>query len=494
MKKTIKIFGFVLACVALVACTNNFCSNQDRANIMEAYVTSSVNYEEQEMSQHERIIKELKNNGSVIPSEQYWEYMEDRIYDYAIKDGSVNSNYFGDQMLSSYTVETLKTAKGKNFANEEVNFVGSTYYAGIKYMGHSSAESTDLWETSWFNFDSWNSELKNSIFQGQTEFTIGETKYELTVDDLPSQGFLNSYKSQIDAALAQTTACITPTTGIYAGIQLQGKSWGDAFNYGIIEGLIVYPIAWLLHSFYSMFQMGAWGAILSILIVTIIVRLFLLLVTFRSTMSQTRMQEMQPELQKIQAKYPNANTNDYQKNQMAQEQMALYKKYKVNPFSLIFVMIIQFPIFIAVWGAMSNSAILKVDSLFEGADHFALSLNSLMNNEIFSGNVTAIILFILMSIMQVLSVKLPTMLNRRDAKKGPNLGKNPAQDQSQKQMNMVSNIMMIMIIVMGFTLPVGMAIYWFIAAIISLVQSLVIRAISKKKLESKGYAKYKAKK
>ena len=59
---------------------------------------------------------------------------------------------------------------------------------------------------------------------------------------------------------------------------------------------------------------------------------------------------------------------------------------------------------------------------------------------------------------------------------------------------MVSNVMMIMIIFMGFTLPVGMAIYWFISAIISLAQSLIVRAIGKAKKPKSQYAKYKTKK
>lgn len=492
MKKTIKIFGFVFALFALASCTQSFCSNKDRANIIANYEVVKTTYNEKEMTQVERISQQLSSEGYVLPTENYMNYIEENVYYYAIHDGVVNTELFGGKMLKQYSVEELKTAEGTNVKNESIPFSKSTYYACIKYAGHDE-NSDDIAQTLWYNFDSWTKAAKQKVY-AKEDIIVGEKTILLSVDDLPSDGFLNAYKLRMEESLAETTACITPTDGIYSGVQLEGKSWGDAFGIGLIEGLIEYPIAWLIHSFYTMFGLGAWGAILSIFIVTIIVRGFLLLITFRSTMSQTRMQEMQPELMAIQAKYPNANTNDYQKNQMAQEQMALYKKYKVNPFSMLFVLIVQFPIFIAVWGAMSGSAVLKVDTLFATQEHFALSLGSLMNNEILSGNVTAILLFVIMSVMQVLSVKLPTMLNKKDAKKAPNLGKNPAQEQSQKQMNMVSNIMMVMIIVMGFTLPVGMAIYWFIAAIISLVQSLVIRQITKRKREKKtSYAKYKTK-
>ena len=491
MKKRYKIFGFILLGIALVGCTQSFCTNKDRANILASYADTEVTYEDQQMKREDKIVAELEKSGLVVPSETYWDYMDERIYYYAINDGSINSETFGDKLLKEYTIDELRTAKGKNYINEEIGFEKSSYYACIKFAGHDD-NSDDYAQTIWYNFDAWVKEAKLKIFSNE-EIKVGDKTFELTIDDLPSDGFINSYKNQLQVGLSETTACITPTTGIYAGVQLEGKSWGDAWGRGLIEGLIEYPIAWMINGFYNLFNLGVWGAILSILFVTIIVRLFLMLITFKSTISQMRMQKMQPELQAIQAKYPNANTNDYQKSQMAQEQMALYKKYKVNPLSMLLVMIVQFPIFIAVWGALSGSAILKVDTLFEGNSLFALSLNSVTSNAIFSGNITAIIIFILMAVTQVLSIKLPSILNKRDAKKAPKLGKNPAQDQNQRQMNMVSNIMMVMIIIMGFSLPVGMAIYWIIAALISLTQSLVIRSISKKKQSPKGYAKYKSK-
>ena len=42
------------------------------------------------------------------------------------------------------------------------------------------------------------------------------------------------------------------------------------------------------------------------------------------------MQKLQPQIAKLQEKYPNSNTNQYEKQRLAQEQMALYKKNKEN--------------------------------------------------------------------------------------------------------------------------------------------------------------------
>jgi membrane protein insertase Oxa1/YidC/SpoIIIJ len=55
--------------------------------------------------------------------------------------------------------------------------------------------------------------------------------------------------------------------------------------------------------------------------------------------------------------------------------------------------------------------------------------------------------------------------------------KSNAAQSSQSQANMVSNVMFIMIIVMGFSLPSAMGIYWFIGALISLAQTLLTRRL-----------------
>ena len=69
----------------------------------------------------------------------------------------------------------------------------------------------------------------------------------------------------------------------------------------------------------------------------------MILVTLKSTISQQKMQALQPELSKIQQKFPNSNTNQYEKQALANAQMALYKKNGVNPLSSILVMFVQFP-------------------------------------------------------------------------------------------------------------------------------------------------------
>ena len=199
-------------------------------------------------------------------------------------------------------------------------------------------------------------------------------------------------------------------------------------------------------------------------------------------MAQQKMSQLQPELQKIQAKYPNSNTNPAQKQRVAQEQMALYKKHKVNPLSSLIVLIVQFPIFIGVWGAMTGNAILSTGS-FLGLNLSTSVWDALTNaNPVWSGGWwCALVLFILMAVAQFLAMKVPQWIQKRKAKKIARLGKNPAQTQQNRTMNIVSWVMLIMIIFMGFTLPAAMGFYWFVGALVSLAQSLITNAIFSRK-------------
>lgn len=238
--------------------------------------------------------------------------------------------------------------------------------------------------------------------------------------------------------------------------------------------------------------MGWFGTLLAIFLVTLIVRGVLTACTFKQTLSQQRMTDMGPELEALQQKYPNANTNEYEKQMMAQEQMAIYKKNGVNPFGMFIIMIFQFPIFIAVWGAMSGSAILREGQIFG----LHLSDNSWNAVTHWQGipSVVAIIIFVLMSVMQAVSMLLPQYLQKkRNEKNVTKLNKSASKNSTNTQMKIMNYVMLAMIIFMGATLPIAMAIYWFVSALISLTQSLIMSSISQKRSKNSGYVKYKNK-
>lgn len=317
-----------------------------------------------------------------------------------------------------------------------------------------------------------------------------------------SEEYLSFYVSALNTQITNTRSCITTIDrgsdyrygnyGTYGtSISFSTKDWGYAWSKGFLEGLLIYPVAWMIDSFTNAFggpTSNALPQLLALVLVTIIVRLVIFAVSFKSTMQQQKMQALQPELAKIQAKYPNSNTNQAEKQRLAQEQSQLYKKNKINPFSQLLVLIVQFPVFICVWGAMQGSAVLSSGE-FLGL-HLSTSIMSALSNftnwPSNGGWWTALVLFLLMATSQFLSMKLPQWIqNAKNKKRGGRLMKNPAQDQQGKTMKIVSYVMLAVIIFMGFSLPAAMGVYWLISALVSLAQSFITQAILSHKKKNK---------
>jgi len=88
-----------------------------------------------------------------------------------------------------------------------------------------------------------------------------------------------------------------------------------------------------------------WG--FSIIILTIIIKILFFPLTYSSTKSMAKMQELQPKLKALRAKYKKAKQDIEQRRKMNEEMMALYKKEGINPAGGCLPILIQLPIF---WG------------------------------------------------------------------------------------------------------------------------------------------------
>lgn len=450
-KRLLAFTGVAFAAVMLTGCTKSFCSVQDKANNLALYENKNL----------AKINETAEKNGVTIAQPLFLRFIELKVENYVEQ----NPTAFANDDDYSYKCNVSK-------------------FAGLNEKGKHQL---------WYNYDSWYTEFlslpnpdasyKPGSEKEMAQVTVGGPAYA------PSRAYLNYYKKSLNSGISGNIACLTPESGIYGSegnqVYIEGKTWGQAFSeYGPIEGLLVYPVGCLLHYFTKFFGTNGGGQVISILLVTLIVRLLIIVATFSSTLSQSRMSELQPKIMELQAKFPNADTNPYEKQQLAQAQMALYKKNKVHPFRQILVMIIQFPVFIAVWGAMQGSAILTQGSVF-GLQLTTVTWNAItaMDKE----TPFAIVLILLMSIAQFVSSKIPqwfqTWKSDRFVEKTV---KNEAAAKQNKMAKTMSTVMLVVIIVMGFTLPSAMGIYWFFGAIISIIQTLVMESLQTRSRHKKG--------
>ncbi len=354
-------------------------------------------------------------------------------------------------------------------------------YGYLKFLGEDDEGNTTSWAT-------WNQYYY-------------EVKAQLGADYCPDSDYVSYYQSNMSSYSSSTTTCITIEDGFYGyygfdndnklEMFMEGKSWGYAWETGFFEGLLVYPISWLIDKTATTFMSGVgagWAQVLAILLVTFLIRAIMMIFTLSQTINTQKMQDLQPEISKIQAKYPNANTNRTEQQALGMETAALYKKHKIHPFLSMLLLIVQFPVFLCVWGAMSGSAVLASNE-FLGL-RFSVSIQETLfdttNWPNSAGWWTALVVFILMAILQIFAMLLPQILQKRRLKKIPKTVVNNNLNKQNKMMKWFTIIMVVIIIIMGFSLASGMVIYWIAGSIWNICQTLILELIRYYKAKKKN--------
>lgn len=206
----------------------------------------------------------------------------------------------------------------------------------------------------------------------------------------------------------------------------------------------------------------------AIVVLTIIVRLALFMPNQNAMKSQRRMQQLQPKLEEIRAKYG--------KNQqeLAAKTMELYKTHKVSPMSSCWPMLIQLPIMLGVYWIVSDGLSPHLSYLLYS---FNLNVDFAHFNEFFLGldltKRNILVLPVIVAVAQWGAVKLSLVRSKKRAKdtgsKMPN---------QMEQMNKM--MLWVMPAMMGFftaTFPAAVGVYWLTSTIFSIGQQWVVNRI-----------------
>lgn len=142
---------------------------------------------------------------------------------------------------------------------------------------------------------------------------------------------------------------LTLATKIYSGpkdyaelSKVQGMR--QILDYGMFS-FLAYPLLELLRFFYKLIP--NYGV--AIILLTLVVRLLFYPLSVKSARSMKAMQKLQPQIQALKERYK----EDMQR--FNQEQMALFKAHNVNPLGGCFPMLIQLPVFFALYAVLGNS-------------------------------------------------------------------------------------------------------------------------------------------
>jgi YidC/Oxa1 family membrane protein insertase len=127
-----------------------------------------------------------------------------------------------------------------------------------------------------------------------------------------------------------------------------GRSFGTAIDYGAVANLFSFfarPLLWVLRFFEGIFR--DWGV--AIVLLTLTVKVILYPLTAKSTKSMNQMRRLQPEIEKLKQKYGN------DRERLSLEQMKLFQQHKVNPLGGCLPMLIQLPIWFALYATLQTS-------------------------------------------------------------------------------------------------------------------------------------------
>ena len=170
---------------------------------------------------------------------------------------------------------------------------------------------------------------------------------------LGASGVLEGRYLQPNESLGQTEEASSSYT-LYLGprdlgiLKKLGKNLEKAINFGWFD-IIAKPLLHLLRFFNR--YIHNYGV--SIILLTILVKILFWPLTHKSYKSMKEMQKLQPIMAKMREKYKD------NKAQMNKEMMALYKTYKVNPMGGCLPMVIQIPVFFALFRILGTAIELR---------------------------------------------------------------------------------------------------------------------------------------
>ena len=258
-------------------------------------------------------------------------------------------------------------------------------------------------------------------------------------------------------------------------------SWFDSLLWPIMVA-----VAWIMTTFHSLFTAigldpdggAAWS--FSIIGLVIVMRIALIPLFFRQIRASRGMQLIQPELQAIQKKYK-GKSDPASREAMSRETMELYRKHNTNPFASCLPILLQSPIFFALFRVLNSLKPLSEGTYAGGAkDHIGPLTQELASSaeqaKIFgaplsgtfmqaNGNIhiqiVSIVLIVAMSVTTFTTQRQLTMKNMpKAALEGP----------IAQQQKVLLYVMPLIFAFSGVNFPIGVLIYWTVTNLWSMGQ------------------------
>lgn len=241
--------------------------------------------------------------------------------------------------------------------------------------------------------------------------------------------------------------------------------------------LIARAMGWILRSLYE--ATSNYGV--AIILFTIFIKLITIPLSLKQQRSMKETQEIQPILEKLQAKYKN------NQEKLAMEMQKLYEERKINPFGGCLLLIIQIPIIYSMFFAIAQPVkfmypeLKDVPGVNEAIEAYAdkgtyKELYYMVNERkdiIDTGffgldlgmvpNSTVLVTWII-PILSACATFMSSYISQRQAKRNGN-----SNEQTESMQRYMMLFMPLMILSISFKVPLGMGLYWFVNTLVTIL-------------------------
>jgi YidC/Oxa1 family membrane protein insertase len=237
---------------------------------------------------------------------------------------------------------------------------------------------------------------------------------------------------------------------------------GHMIDLAIDKPGILGPIVWLLRQLLVLFQslIPNWGV--AIILVTLVTKIVFLPLTFKSSESMAKMSALNPKMQEIRTRQKD------NPERMNKEVAELYKKEGVNPLSGCLPLLLQIPIFFALYTLLNTQFELRGAMFIPGwiPDLSVPESVYTLPTPIFGFLTDIRMLPLIMLGTQLLSSKIMQP---------------PSADASGAQMKMLNYLMPVVFLFMLYNMPSGLTLYWTVQNLLSIAQQAYINWTKKRK-------------
>jgi YidC/Oxa1 family membrane protein insertase len=262
---------------------------------------------------------------------------------------------------------------------------------------------------------------------------------------------------EVDSVAIQPGATVENKFILYVGpshipaLKAFGYDFEETINYGFF-GVISKAILAVLGFFYSLFH--SWG--LAVILLSIFLNIILFPLTVKSFQSMQKMQALHPQMEKLKSQHKD------NPQKLNKEIMELYKKYKINPFSGCLPMLLQMPIFIALYQALMKSIELRHTKF--------LWINDLSAPDAVRIPITLPVVGNSINILPLIMVGAMVMQQKMSTKTA---GAAVSEEQKQQQ-KMMLIIMPIMFGFIFYNMPSGLVLYWVINTSLTIIEQMAM--------------------